>query len=253
MPLLVRVRPDDEVSETRTAGELTVVTTCPSGGTLDIFIDPHLPKPLLVVIGGSPAARTLIALGGVVGFRTCGVHPGAAASDFPGADRVIDSLDLSALGGETDCWVVVATMGHYDDDALAAALTLDAADIALVASARRSVAVIDTLRARGVPEDQLARVRAPAGERRAGAQEEIALHALDEVVALRHERITANPAVQAAAITGFDVDPVCGITVDVNDATHVADHNGRTYYFCCAACKERFVAEPERYLRAPAG
>ena len=51
--------------------------------------------------------------------------PGAAPSDFPGADRVIDSLDLSALAGETDCWVVVATMGHYDDDALAAALTLD--------------------------------------------------------------------------------------------------------------------------------
>jgi xanthine dehydrogenase accessory factor len=253
MPRLVRIRPDEEVSETRTAGELTVATTCPSGGTLDIFIDPHLPKPLLVVIGGSPAARALIALGRVVGFRTCGVHPGAAASDFPGADRVIKSLDVSALAGETDCWVVVATMGHYDDDALAAALTLDAADIALVASVRRSAAVIDTLRARGVPESQLARVRAPAGERRAGAQEEIALHALDEVVVRRHERISANPAAQASAITGFDVDPVCGMTVDIKDPTYVADHNGRTYHFCCAPCQERFVAEPERYLRAPAG
>jgi xanthine dehydrogenase accessory factor len=253
MPRLVRIRPDDEVGETRTAGELTVATTCPSGGKLDIFIDPHLPKPLLVAIGGSPAARALVALGGVVGFRTCGVHPGAAASDFPGADRVINSLDLSALAGETDCWVVVATMGHYDDDALAAALTLDAADIALVASVRRSAAVIDTLRARGVTESQLVRVRAPAGERRAGAQEEIALHALDEVVARRHERISANPAAQASAIIGFDVDPVCGMTVDIKDSTYVADHNGRTYHFCCATCQERFVAEPERYLHAPAG
>jgi xanthine dehydrogenase accessory factor len=253
MPRLVRIRPDDEVGETRTAGELTVATTCPSGGTLDIFIDPHLPKPLLVVIGGSPAARTLIALGRVVGFRTCGVHPGAAASDFPSADRVIDSLDLTALAGETDLWVVVATMGHYDEEALAAALTLEAADLALVASVRRSAAVIETLRARGVSADQLARVRAPAGERRAGAQDEIALHALDEIVALRHERMAANPPAQASAITGFDVDPVCGMTVDINDATFVADHNGRTYHFCCAACQERFVAEPERYLRAPAG
>jgi len=253
MPRLVRIRPDAEVAETRTAGELTVATTCPSGGTLDVFIDPHLPKPLLVVIGGSPAARTLIALGRVVGFRTCGVHPAAAAADFPGADRVIDSLDLSMLDGETECWVVVATMGHYDDDALAAALTLKAADVALVASGRRAEAVIETLRARGVSDDDLARVRAPAGTRRAGAQEEIALHALAEVVALRHERITTGPAVRASEITGFDVDPVCGMTVDTRDAAHVAVHDDRTYYFCCAGCQERFVAEPGRFLRTPAG
>jgi xanthine dehydrogenase accessory factor len=252
MPRLVRIRPDVEVAETRTAGELTVATTCPSGGTLDIFIDPHLPKPLLVVIGGSPAARTLIALGRVIGFRTCGVHPGAAAADFPGADRVIDGLDLNSLNGETDCWVVVATMGHYDDDGLEAALTLEAADVALVASVRRSAAVLDTLRARGISEDQLARVRAPAGTQRAGAQEEIALHALAEVAALRHERVTANAETPASAITGFDVDPVCGMTVDINDAAHVAEHNGTTYYFCCAGCQERFRAEPERFLRAPA-
>lgn len=253
MPRLVRIRPDVEVAETRTPGELTVATTCPSGGTLDIFIDPHLPKPILVVIGGTPAARTLISLGRVVGFRTCGVHPGAAPVDFPGADRVIDDLDLGPLSGETDCWVVVATMGHYDDDALAAALTLPAADVALVASVRRSAAVIDTLRARGVPDDELARVRAPAGTRRAGAQEEIALHALAEVVALRHQRLTADPKAQAAAITGFDVDPVCGMTVDINDAAHVAVHDGTTYYFCCAGCRERFIAEPEHFLHAPAG
>ena len=91
LPRLVRIRPDVEALETRNGGELTVATTCPSGGTLDIFIDPHLPKPLLAVIGESPAGRTLIELGRVVGFRTCGVHPGAQAADFPGADRVLDT------------------------------------------------------------------------------------------------------------------------------------------------------------------
>jgi xanthine dehydrogenase accessory factor len=253
LPRLVRIRPDVEVAETRTRGELTVATTCPSGGTLDIFIDPHLPKPLLVVIGGSPAARTLIALAGVMGFRTCGVHPGAVPSDFPGADRVLDALDLTALAGETDCWVIVATMGHYDDDGLAAALTLQHADVALVASVRRSAAVLDTLRARGVPDSELARVRAPAGTRRAGAQEEIALHALDEVVTLRHERIAANPVPDPALIVGFAVDPVCGMTVDTADAAHTAVHAGTTYYFCCAGCQERFVGAPAQYVSAPAG
>ncbi len=253
MPRLVRIRPDVEVLETRTPGELTVATTCPSGGTLDIFIDPHLPKPLLVVIGGSPAARTLVALAQVMGFRTCGVHPGAGAAEFPGADRVLDQLDLTSLAAEADCWVVVATMGHYDDDALAAALTLPKADVALVASVRRSAAVFEMLRSRGVAEEQLARVRAPAGIRRAGAQEEIALHALAEVVALRHERMTANPAPQPAAIVGFEIDPVCGMTVDTAGAAHTAVHNGETYFFCCAGCQERFVADPAPFLRAPAG
>ncbi len=252
LPRLVRIRPDVEVAETRTRGELTVATTCPSGGTLDIFIDPHLPKPLLVVIGGSPAARTLVSLGRVVGFRTCGVHPGASAADFPGADRVLDGLDLSALAGETDCWVVVATMGHYDDDGLGAALTLPVADVALVASVRRSAAVFDTLRTRGVPESDLARVRAPAGVRRAGAQEEIALHALAEVVALRHERLTANPVPDPALLVGFGVDPVCGMTVDTSDAAHTALHEGTTYYFCCAGCQERFAANPAQFVSAPA-
>ncbi|MHB8489004.1 MAG: XdhC family protein [Candidatus Dormibacteria bacterium] len=253
LPRLVRIRPDVEALETRNGGELTVATTCPSGGTLDIFIDPHLPKPLLAVIGDSPAARTLIELGRVVGFRTCGVHPGARATDFPRADRVLDSLDLRPLAHEQDCWVVVATMGHYDDDALEAALILPSADVALVASVRRSAAVMDTLRARGVPEVQLARVRAPAGTQRAGAQEEIALHALAEVVALRHERMVADPVTAPEAIAGFAVDPVCGMTVATTDAAHLANHEGVAYFFCCSGCREQFVADPARFLRATAG
>ena len=135
-------------------------------------------------------------------------------------------------------------MGHYDDDALAAALTLPDADVALVASVRRSAAVFDTLRARGVSDEQLARVRAPAGVRRAGAQEEIALHALAEVVALRHDRLTANPVPDPALLVGFAIDPVCGMTVDTADAAHTAVHDGTTYYFCCAGCREQFVARP---------
>lgn len=253
LPRLVRIRPDVEALETRNGGELTVATTCPSGGTLDIFIDPHLPKPLLAVIGDSPAARTLIELGRVVGYRTCGVHPGAGAADFPGADRVLDALDLSPLAGEQDCWVVVATMGHYDDDAVEAALMLPAADVALVASVRRSASVMDALRARGVADAQLARVRAPAGQRRAGAQEEIALHALAEVVALRHERITANPVTPPPALQGFAVDPVCAMTVDTTEAVHTAVHDGDTYFFCCSGCREQFAADPARFLRATAG
>jgi xanthine dehydrogenase accessory factor len=162
-------------------------------------------------------------------------------------------LDLHDLVDERDCWVVVATMGHYDEDAIAAALALPQADVGLVASARRAAAVIANLRARGIADEQLARVRAPAGARRAGSQREIALHALAEVTALRHERLAAAPVFEPSAVVGFAVDSVCGMTVDVATAMHTATHVGETLYFCCAGCAERFAAEPARYLRAPAG
>jgi xanthine dehydrogenase accessory factor len=104
-----------------------------------------------------------------------------------------------------------------------------------------------------VPETQLARVRAPAGARRAGAQEEIALHALAEVVALRHDRMIANPVAPPAALAGFAVDPVCGMTVDTNDAAYTATHAGQTHFFCCSGCHQVFVADPARFLHATAG
>ncbi|MDF2622129.1 MAG: heavy metal translocating P-type ATPase [Xanthobacteraceae bacterium] len=49
-------------------------------------------------------------------------------------------------------------------------------------------------------------------------------------------------------------DPVCGMDVDPHTAQHRAEHGGRTYYFCCAGCRTKFVADPEKYLgeRAPA-
>lgn len=253
LPRLVRIRPDPNVSETRIGNELTVATTCPSGGALDIFIDPQLPKPLLVVFGGSPAARMLVRLGADLGYRAMAVHPGGAAPDFPGADHVIDDLaGVAGLPPSADAWVVVATMGHYDEEALTAALQQPAADIALVASERRASAVFAVLRSQGVADEQIARVRSPAGGRRGrgGTQEEIALHALDEIVELRRARLDAARTLQPETVTGFATDPVCGMTVDVSDSRHRRDWQGRTLHFCCAGCAERFDAEPERFAAA---
>jgi xanthine dehydrogenase accessory factor len=252
LPRLVRIVPSADVAEVRSAGELTVATTCPSGGALDIFIEPQLPDPLLVVVGDSPAARTLLQLGALTGFRTCVVHPGAQADDFPGAARVIASLDeVASLAGVADCWAVVATMGHYDETALAALLiALPDADVALVASERRAAAALDSLRALGLAEAQVARVRAPAGAHRGGTQDEIALHALDDVVARRRERLAAQRAgLVAEAITGFAVDPVCGMTVDVSSSMHRVEHGGQVFHFCGAGCARRFEAEPARFMQ----
>jgi xanthine dehydrogenase accessory factor len=241
-PRLVRIVAAAAVEEARRPGELTLATTCPGGGSMEIFVEPRLPRPLLLVFGASPAARTLLALAAHLGFRTCAVHPGARPEDFPAADLVLPGLDLAPAAPGADAWAVVATMGHYDEDALEAALAYPDVRVALVASARRGAAVRDALRTRGVDETSLERIRSPAGATRAPGQEEIALFALAELVAERRER-RAGAGGGAAGAERFATDPVCGMAVEVAASAWRATHGGGTLHFCSAACRDRYLAE----------
>jgi xanthine dehydrogenase accessory factor len=197
---------------------------CASEGVVEVLIEPVLPSPLLAIVGESPAARTLAELAQVVGWRV-------RREGVEGADAV-----------------VVATMGHGDEELLAAALASGAGYIGLVASARRAGSVLAGLRARGLEEEDVLRVRAPAGlDLGPSSQEEIAVAILAELVAWRHTRPDESPVPQEA------VDPVCGMTVAVEAAAGRVVHEGVTVVFCSAHCRARFEAEPERYAgtRAP--
>jgi xanthine dehydrogenase accessory factor len=249
VPQLVRIVPAPEVKQTRKRGELMVATTCPSGGALDIFIEPHLPRPLLLVFGDSPAARTLVQMGSLAGFRTCSVHPGVAPGDFGAADMVLGSLELSGANPGADTWAVVATMGHYDEDALEAALAFPDVEVGLIASTRRAAAVRDGLRSRGMDEATVDRIRTPAGKVRGGSQEEIALLALAEVVMARRKRGHVPAPAEAAPPVVFATDQVCGMTVDPLTSQHKAVYQNNTYWFCSTGCRDEFEREPERYLR----
>jgi xanthine dehydrogenase accessory factor len=247
-PQLVRIVPAPEVKQSRKRGELMVATTCPSGGALDIFIEPRLPLPLLLVFGDSPAARTLVQMGSLSGFRTCLVHPGARPEDYPGADLVLGGLEVAAANPGADTWAVVATMGHYDEDALEAALAHPGVEVWMIASARRTAAVRDALRGRGMDETTLARIRTPAVRARGASQEEIALLALAEVVTARRKRGHIAASAEVPAVV-FATDPVCGMTVDPLTSQHRASHRGIDYWFCRAGCQAEFEKSPERYLR----
>jgi len=248
VPQLVRIVPAPEVKQTRKRGELMVATTCPSGGALDIFIEPRLPRPLLLVFGDSPAAHTLIRMGALAGFRTCSVHPGARAEDFLAADVVLGTLELADANPGPDTWAVVATMGHYDEDALEAALAHPSIEVALVASTRRASAARDALRVRGIDDETLERIHAPAGRVRGVSQEEIALLALADVVTARGKRghVTAPP--ETAPVV-FATDQVCGMTVDPLTSQHKSVYRDLTYWFCSAGCQAEFEGAPEKYLR----
>jgi xanthine dehydrogenase accessory factor len=249
VPQLVRIVPAPEVKQTRKRGELMVATTCPSGGALDIFIEPQLPRPLLLVFGDSPAARTLVQMGSLAGFRTCSVHPGAVRADFGSADMVLGSFALGGANPGADTWAVVATMGHYDEDALEAALAYPNVEVGLVASTRRAAAVRDGLRSRGMDESTVDRIRTPAGKVRGGSQEEIALLALAEVVTARRKRGHVPAPAEVSPVV-FATDQVCGMTVDPLTSQHKAVYRDTTYWFCSAGCQAEFEKEPERFLRA---
>jgi xanthine dehydrogenase accessory factor len=153
---------------------------------------------------------------------------------------------------------VVATMGHGDEDALAAALKAGVGYVGLVASARRAAVVLDALRQRGIEEQALARVRSPAGrDLGPSTQEEIAVAVLAELVDWRHGRIPDRPGdhpggppdpssdpsglgrAGAAAVPAEAVDPVCGMTVAVAGAP-TAVRDGVTWYFCSVGCRDQF-------------
>jgi xanthine dehydrogenase accessory factor len=248
VPQLVRIVPSPDAKQTRKRGELTVATTCPSGGALDIFIEPRLPRPLLLVFGDSPSARTLVQMGSLAGFRTCSVHPGAQPENFPGADLVLSTLDLAAANPGSDSWAVVATMGHYDEEALEAALAHPDLDVGLVASTKRAAAVHDALRGRGMDEETFGRIRTPASRVRGVSQEEIALLALAEVVVARRRRGQPRSKPEPSNVV-FATDQVCGMTVDPLTATHKSVYGERTFWFCSAGCLAEFAKEPQRYLR----
>jgi xanthine dehydrogenase accessory factor len=235
-PRLVKIAPD--MAPEHEPGVVAHISTCPSAGSLDVFIDPHMPRPVLLVIGDTPAAHTLVRLGATIGYETCAVHPGALASDFPEADRVIGSLDLAPAKPGATTWAAVATMGHYDEEAIEALLPYDVAYIGLVASRKRAATVLAVLNDRG--NQGLDRVRRAADSSVGGSQEEIALAVLAEIVAERH----AHQPSYTIVLPATAIDPMCGMSVEIKGAMHTLVMGDTTHYFCGAGCLDAFKVRP---------
>ncbi len=251
-PQLVFLGSPEEVDMHRRDGVVALPITCQSEGALEIYVEPVFPSPHLVVIGRSPAVDSLARMASALGWRTVVVDDRGSATDHPGVDTVVTSLDLAAAGVGDRSFVVVATQGHYDEDALEHALESSAAYVGLVASDRRAEGVLTFLRDRGVTEDQLARVHAPAGlDLGHIAPQEIAVAVLADLVQRRASgAFAAGPTAPAVATSEVHeaLDLVCGMTVAVATARYRAVHHGLTYYFCSAGCQAKFEADPQPYL-----
>jgi xanthine dehydrogenase accessory factor len=240
-PRLVFLGPPEELGADAADGIIEIPISCHSQGALKIFIEPMPRGCDLVVIGRSPMVHTLLALAGTLGWWTTVVDDGGDAEAWPEADRVVNSLDLAAAGVGPRSALIVATQGHYDEEALERALETPAGWVGVVASRRRAESLFGYLRDRGFADEAIDRVHAPAGlDLGHVAHEEIGVAILAELVQFRAAgRLTAE-ARAAPSLEQTATDPVCGMTVPIAGARHRLERGGETYYFCCAGCRASF-------------
>jgi xanthine dehydrogenase accessory factor len=258
VPRLLLLGTPDQFGAAVPDGMTVVPIACQSEGALEVYIEPVLPAPHLVVVGRSPMVATLADLSRALGWRT----------------TVLDRGVFSAADADERSMVVVATQGHGDEEAVEQAAAARPAYLGLVASAKRGAAVLGYLTDRGVPQDQLDRVRVPAGlDLGRTSHREIAVAILAELVQLRASGVVGPGATMAAsggagAVPGeggraagvsppsqdsasrggspprASRDPVCGMTVTADASGYPLEHDGETYYFCCAGCRRSFQENP---------
>jgi xanthine dehydrogenase accessory factor len=217
--LLLRITPTREADQ---AGKLVVHNPCLSGGTLEIFMEPVMPAPAIVVAGSAPVADALRALAVQLGWR------------------VADDGDLSAVNA-----LVVASHGRDEEATLQAAIDADVPYVGLVASRKRAEAVIGSL---GLGAGDAARIHSPAGlDIGARTAPEIALSIMSEIVSLR-PRPSGRPVSETEPVTGTAIDPVCGMTVAPVESSLHLDHDGRRVWFCGSGCLRAFAAAPSAYV-----
>ncbi len=252
---LIRLSVTPEAQTSRT-DVIDLPMTCFSGGTLEIFIEPILPQPTLMIVGNLPIAKALAQLGKAMQYQIVLVDPENAVQ-WDGVDTVIDDLSTFADSITPLTYVVVASHGHYDELALQKALDSSANYVSLVASKRRAEQIVTFLKDSGMCGSCISQLKYPAGlDIQAVTAEEIALSIMAEIVQIRRntEKIDISgllDSVTAEAVLEKAIDPVCGMEVKIDGAQHVHEHNGELYYFCCGGCKAGFAANPAQYLDKP--
>jgi xanthine dehydrogenase accessory factor len=168
---------------------------CPSQGTMDVFVEPVLPRPQVVICGSSPVAVAIADLAKRTGFSVTVCAPAAEQPAFGEADRRIEGYALPVEEASAR-YVVVSTQGRGDEAALAAALAVDVDYIAFVGSRKKAEALKATLAKRGVLAERLARIKAPAGlDLGAITPDEIAISIVAEIVAVRRSQSSRGAGV----------------------------------------------------------
>jgi xanthine dehydrogenase accessory factor len=235
------------------AGVAVIPISCQSEGALEVYIEPVVPVPHLVVVGRSPMAQALASLAQALGWHA----------------ELIDGADFTGACADERSLVVVATQGHDDERVLERAVAGRPAYLGLVGSRKRGAAVLGYLADRGVPKAELDRVKVPAGlDLGSTTHPEIAVAILAELVQLRASGALAGAtgvparlgesagtqtatgqAGRAQGRPAEATDPVCGMTVSAGPGGLPLEYAGVSYYFCSAGCRQAFNADPAAHAK----
>jgi xanthine dehydrogenase accessory factor len=242
--VLLRIVPDGPMGEDPETGRevpveegaVTAQNPCLSGGEIEIFLEPVVPAPRVLVVGDTPIAAAVLSLGAELGLDLVPVQTDATEPS-PG-----------------DLALVVAAHGRDELHTLRRGLEAGVPYIGLVASPKRGAGVLDELRTDGVSEEHLGLIDVPAGiDIGARTPAEIAVSILATIVAVRRGERVASPVPAPAKAPGstappLAVDPICGMTVAIVPGTPSVEVEGETFYFCCEGCASRFQAQHEHAL-----
>ena len=257
---LVSITPDAAADRGSDPEHVVVPMTCVSEGAVDVYVEPNLRPRRLVVVGATPVAEALTRTALTLDYEVVRVVDGPEQTDLEQAASALGfklvplaSLEAVMKDAGAGAAAVVASQGHYDEQALDIILRCGAGYVGLVASRKRGATVREWLSRSGAPGVET--VRNPAGlDLGARTAPEVALSILAEIVqqrpaqALDAPRGARTEAAQAPPATA--VDPVCNMDVEIAGARHTAEVDGATYYFCCAQCRTRFMKEPAAFLAA---
>lgn len=262
-PKLVSISPEAAHGDWK--GVEVYEMTCQGGGSLEIYLEPVIPKPELLIVGRSPVAEILVGLGRMLDFKVTVADPEATPEQFPEADLVLADLQSARARINSESFVVIATMGTGDEEGLDTVVGTSPRYAGLVASREKAKSLFQYLRDKGARAEDLDRVKCPAGlELGSETLPEIALSIMAEITRLRRatpeqllEPAKASkgkglPVIERAVETvspGESLDPICGMMVETSKARYKSMHEGKTFYFCCLRCKETFDRSPHLYMK----
>ncbi|HEY7056889.1 MAG TPA: XdhC family protein [Vicinamibacterales bacterium] len=255
-PRLVSIRPDAADAAASGPEHVVVSMSCASEGAVDVYIEPFVDAKRLIVAGATPIAEAVARAAASLDYDVFRVVDAREQRDLrPERADGIRLVPLESLAEEMrdrgETAAIVASQGHYDEDALRAILSVGATYVGLVASRKRWATMRAMLEEDGVRG--LDAVRNPAGlDLGARTPGEVAVSILAELVQAwpRDPSVgdaAATPAAPTTTEPAFAIDPVCGMRVEMAGARHTAEIDGTVYYFCCANCRTRFVNEPRRF------
>jgi xanthine dehydrogenase accessory factor len=229
---------------------------CASNGEVELFIQPAAVAPRLRIHGNTPIVKIAAGLAREVDFEPL-TDDDAATADSLTHSQGSSSAPSEAETLERETYALIATLGEGDEAALETALRSRARAVLVIASRRKTERLRNAMALRGIAEDRLDVMHAPAGpDIGAVTPNEIALAAIAGLVALRRGRPEAvvghraeTPSARSAQrVTGY-VNPVCGAVVDPANALSSLTIAGQTHYFCCQGCRVEFERDPEKYLQ----